>query len=752
LSTLLLALALIRPPQVVTPEPDRSYQTVLYETVRQGRSWGDALITTDGPLAALQTPGYIHGSVWMAMSWQIAGNLLLAAVLIGAAFRLTWSRRWWALGFLGILLARQPALAPWLVMVLLGHDLVRRWDREPVEVLPFTGLLGFLALSSLGHLLAGLLAVSLMLATPRPPLAKVLGGASFLGALVGGWLLLGQSPGSLVLWLVRGLPALWSTSPLLRAEAISPFIPWAIATPLALLIGVARHPAAGADRSTFRPAALFLFGSLWLAGKTIVLQPFGLPAVFFGTALLTAFILRHHGLRPFWIGLGAALAVIALIRGNPLLLNDGLGHLNRQIEVNGKLLGDLPALRPRLREEIKSLREIHRLPRIQAAVGAAPVAVLGAPPGRAMLNGLQVALLPAPLDGLLRNPALAARNAAVLEGANAPAFVLQGLQTGGDSTPALINAPAQLALYRHYELQLEENGFMLWRRKTSGLTPAESRLAATGTLHFGEVLRLPATDGAAYWLELDLTPSLPGLASSWLAEIPPPGLMVRDSDGAEVRYALPPATHGLLVDPLVRGEVDFILRQSGRPAPRTTEISLVAPPAGSWAWTGACAYRLHALSGFTLTSQILPANSLDRYRQLNRLPDGVAHAFPFDLFDAAPGQPALFSHPPSLLEFKLKEGDRRVRGLLGIIEGAYRGTDATDGVDFAIEYLGPDGVRQTLFHRSLDPLLTLADRGPQSFDLALPAARGGRLLLRTYNAPGRGAAWDWAFWRNVVIE
>lgn len=268
LGVLLLTLALIRPPQVVTPEPDRSYQTVLYETVRQGRSWGDALITTDGPLAALQAPGYINGSVWMAMSWQIAGNLLLAAVLIGAAFRLTWSRRWWALGFLGIILARQPTLAPWLIMVLLGHDLVRRWDREPRDVLPFAGLLGFLALSSLGHLLVGLLAVGLMLATPRPPLAKALGGASFLGALAGGWLLLGQSPDSLVLWLVRGLPALGSTSPLLRAESISPFIPWAIMTTFALLIGGARHPAAGNDRHTFRPAMLFLFGSLWLAWKT----------------------------------------------------------------------------------------------------------------------------------------------------------------------------------------------------------------------------------------------------------------------------------------------------------------------------------------------------------------------------------------------------------------------------------------------------------------------------------------------------
>ena len=32
------------------------------------------------------------------------------------------------------------------------------------------------------------------------------------------------------------------------------------------------------------------------------------------------------------------------------------------------------------------------------------------------------------------------------------------------------------------------------------------------------------------------------------------------------------------------------------------------------------------------------------------------------------------------------------------------------------------------------------------------SAQLGRLLLRTWNPPDRTSAWDWAFWRDIVIE
>ena len=46
--TVLLALALVRPPVALNPEPDVSYRSVLYETVRLGQTWGEDLVTTDG--------------------------------------------------------------------------------------------------------------------------------------------------------------------------------------------------------------------------------------------------------------------------------------------------------------------------------------------------------------------------------------------------------------------------------------------------------------------------------------------------------------------------------------------------------------------------------------------------------------------------------------------------------------------------------------------------------------------------------
>ena len=125
---LLLALALVRMPVPMDVDPLSAHRAQLYESLRLGLNWSE-MTTPDGPLTALQAPVYLSGSLWMALTWQIAGNLLLAGVLVAAAWRLPWSQRTWALAGLAGVLARWPELAPWLVIVLLGHDLIRAWDR-----------------------------------------------------------------------------------------------------------------------------------------------------------------------------------------------------------------------------------------------------------------------------------------------------------------------------------------------------------------------------------------------------------------------------------------------------------------------------------------------------------------------------------------------------------------------------------------------------------------------------------------------
>jgi hypothetical protein len=239
-----------------------------------------------------------------------------------------------------------------------------------------------------------------------------------------------------------------------------------------------------------------------------------------------------------------------------------------------------------------------------------------------------------------------------------------------------------------------------------------------------------------------------------LDELTPPGLIARDEHDAAVRYALPPAVaaRGFLIDPLIRGDVEFQRWQRGERPARITEVTVVVPPASAWLWPARFGYRLHAVTGLKLAGNSLAGSAASAFRSFNRRPVGSAHTLPFVESPAGPPAALCFVHPDSLLEFAVHGTDRRIRGSFGVAAGAYDRPGRTDGVDFSIEFLGLDGRRHILLHRYLNPGVEAADRAGQEFDLALPDSTDGRLLLRTFNPPWRSAAWDWAFWQNVVIQ
>lgn len=731
---LLLTLAMVRVPVSMDVDPLSSHRAQLYESFRRGLNWAE-MATPEGPLTALQTPAYLSGSLWMALTWQIAGNLLLAGVLVGAAWRLPWSQRAWALACLAGVLARWPELAPWLVIVVLGHDLIRAWDREPATLLPGAALLGFLSLFSAGHLLLAAAAIGFTVFTARPPLAKILAAAAFLLGWAGGGIVLGQSLPGLALWLWRELPALWSTSAALRHVDVTPFATWAFICALGFATVLVRFHGSAPVRQRSLPGGLFLAVAVWLAWKTIALQAYGMPLIYFGTIMLAGFILWHHGCRTRWAAALLVLGLTGLARGHPDFLPGVLGHFNRQMVFNSRQFASGTQFRTDLRAQVSALRNAHGWPKLQAIIGRATVgADAGALP-RAMLNNLAVVYPPATRTG-----------------PGAPEFVVQRLSASVGQPAAFADAPAQLALYRNYGLQAEESGVLLWRRNSTG-TPAPVPVAA-GTVRFGEPLKLPAVADTAYWLELDVQPGVLGRAWSVLDELTAPGLIVRNEHDEAVRYALPPAVaaRGFLIDPLIRGDMEFQRWQRGGRPPRVTEVTVVVPPASAWLWSARFNYRLYQVSGLTLAGDALRDAPGVAFRAFSRRPVGSAHTISF--IESASGDPAalFFVHPGSLLEFTVHGTDRRIRGSFGIAPGAYARPGQTDGVDFSIEFLGLDGRRSVLLHRHLDPGVEAADRAVQEFDLALPGATDGRLLLRTSNPPWRGAAWDWAFWQNVVIE
>jgi hypothetical protein len=87
----------------------------------------------------------------------------------------------------------------------------------------------------------------------------------------------------------------------------------------------------------------------------------------------------------------------------------------------------------------------------------------------------------------------------------------------------------------------------------------------------------------------------------------------------------------------------------------------------------------------------------------------------------------------------------------GIFPGAYEKADArTDGVEFSVWVLQPDGQERRIYRRLLDPWQEPADRGDQHVVIPYAPRPGER--LRFSSGPGGGAAYDWAYWTGIEVK
>ncbi|MCC6415569.1 MAG: hypothetical protein IT582_06645, partial [Opitutaceae bacterium] len=116
------------------------------------------------------------------------------------------------------------------------------------------------------------------------------------------------------------------------------------------------------------------------------------------------------------------------------------------------------------------------------------------------------------------------------------------------------------------------------------------------------------------------------------------------------------------------------------------------------------------------------------------------------------GLKVTFAHAPSRLEFALPNGLRRLSGAIGLIATAYTGNGTTQGGRFLIEHAAPDGTRRVLLDRTLRPLTTPADRGPQPFTVELGPSPAGTLILRTEPAPGGRLDFTWCYWHDLKLN
>ncbi len=120
------------------------------------------------------------------------------------------------------------------------------------------------------------------------------------------------------------------------------------------------------------------------------------------------------------------------------------------------------------------------------------------------------------------------------------------------------------------------------------------------------------------------------------------------------------------------------------------------------------------------------------------------------------GRNRLLASTDTRLWFRVGAGPHEIVAECAIVPGAYADNipsgDRTDGVEFAIAEVQPDGTVRTLASLFLDPAHVAADRGVHKLTYHGEIAPGADLRIDTRPGPRDSYARDWAMLGPVTIR
>ncbi len=118
------------------------------------------------------------------------------------------------------------------------------------------------------------------------------------------------------------------------------------------------------------------------------------------------------------------------------------------------------------------------------------------------------------------------------------------------------------------------------------------------------------------------------------------------------------------------------------------------------------------------------------------------------------GRLVFYAHAPSTITYDLQPGARSIRGKFGIRPQAYApGSEhPSDGAEFQINLLRPDGSRDILFSRLIRPGQIPEERGLQPLNVELPEASVGQLEFIILPGPAGNPSSDWTYWSDLLLE
>jgi hypothetical protein len=754
--------------RVLDGDLDPSIFTAYAYYTAHGFQFGSDVVAMAGPYGFIMYGNFYGGDIyWVRFAAELAFAGIFAALQLWFFLQLparSWTRWLWFPAQILFTSYIADLTVAW-AMLLAGLFLL---ENRPAGAargwsIAMAVLLGFFALWKGTHLLLSFATIGVITGAwlwQRDPRRAALIFASWLGGLLGFWLLAGQNPVNLPAYVAGTwhLAAAYNSAMSLE-EPTGIFLRGAVLT--AGFIGALALTAWWRRRDSLAVGGLALF-----AGYTFVMWKHGFVradshvVIFFSFATVAVVAWHLHfvtrqAAASRWVRSAACVFATGLLltalAGPYHPLRPPLRYLATNAWPSFRfralhLLKPVPH-RQELEQKLAAQRELNQLPAILDAVGQARIDYFGYQQGILMLNRFNYR--PRPMSGGTFNvydPYLMRLNRDYLrDPARRPEFYLVKPGSIDNRFVTQDDGLALLELLQGWRPELIGQNLLLMRA-VPGVTAPEPRLLGKQVFHFGESIPVPAVkDDEMLLARFVLGDSWSGGVRAALYKQPQVTIGLRDRDGAplgERRLVPGMAVSPFIFSPLVE-ETSDLLDLFGR-APGQTIGSFVLTTPGERFFTRRITVefsvvpRPPALNPFLLQGLKVRLT----FPLANIVPESMTPAFKTH-------NVVRYIHAPSEIVWPLSGEERELAFHYGLDPRAYE-EGTTNGVDFIVEVRGPSGGVTKAWSRLLRPKTVEADRGTQQARVQLPVyAPGSRVILRTDPGEYGDNAWDWSYVTNI---
>lgn len=741
---------------------DASWQMTLIYAHQHGLQFGRDLVFTAGPWGYLFSHFYIEPALLPKVLWEIFGKLGLAALFVAATSGISWARR--ATFLFGMVLLGGLVLDTWLILLvtLLVLNVLLRQGRPPLAIAVALAVLTFLAHVKFTLLVLGAAgtAVAAVAWLWRGDARRAITiAAGYAGGILGWWLAAGQNPIRLPRFLRLSGEIASGYPSAMALDGNAGVFPLALAVLLVLGVYLYRQARRCAvdDRAEVWPALAIVAGALFVVWKHGLTRADGHALIFFFSAgllaiLVPAIVGRTKGFA------GVELTVLLCLAG-AWCVDDAIVARSPHLALRHAQMALHPVFAPGnylelWRNSAQSARDRLDLPEVRKQVGDASIDYFRHHQGRLIATGFNYRPRIVIQGYSAYTPELLDRNLGWIQRDDrAPQFFLADYETIDGRFPTQGDSLVLADLPRRYERVSRTDRFLLLRRRTEQPAPdgLPRRRIPIGQPGFGTNLTLPVVGEHPLWLRVHTPLSMLGRARALLYKPPQLRIIVTGFDGTESNYRLIPgmAEEGFLIQPFVQSldDLDRFLIGQGTKWLRSIRIEHLPGEGEFWLSPRVELEELTAISTKGYHPAIL--EELGIFNLAPTLVDLPVGMEPFTVDN----RPAVLAHSPGMLQFQPAPGVRMLHGWYGLRDGSYSDGAQTDGVGFRIEVLRPDGSRDVLWQRFLDPFNRIPDRGPQPLELALPElSAGSTIVLTTDPGPAGDTRWDWSYWSQLRFE